>query len=326
MTHVSTASHFAATILLCGLPVWSASANETEPRQPGPLSTATYKLTFESTWSTTTHPTDFPPNPHFSGLIGGTHNEAVNFWEPGTLASDGIESMAETGSKTLLLGEVEAAIGAGNAEFVLSGGGIGISPGSVSLTFNVSESFPLVTVVSMVAPSPDWFVGVSGLNLMENSSWRQEVVVSLVVHDAGTDSGTTYRSANQDTDPPAGVREFSDSPFDGNNVVGSFTFTLQSVVVTEPIPDLPVTAVSSVYPNPADGRFSVDVRSDRRQFLRASLYDAAGRLVSRWDVGWIDDAGVRTVLWDGGDLAGQLYFLRITGRSIDEVRAVTIRR
>ncbi|MBT8400108.1 MAG: spondin domain-containing protein [Rhodothermia bacterium] len=289
-------------------------------------STATYELTFESSWSAATHPTDFPPNPHFSGLIGGTHNESARFWDAGTVASDGIESMAETGAKTLLQGEVQAAISAGNAEFILSGGGISISPGSVSLTFDVSGSFPLVTVVSMLAPSPDWFVGTSGLNLMEGGDWRQQVVVPLIVHDAGTDSGTTYRSPNQDTDPAAVVSELTNSPFDGDNVVGTFTFTLQSVVARDPTPDLPTEAVSSVYPNPTTGLFSVDVWSDRRQFVRASLYDATGRLVRKKDIGWIDDAGIREVRVDGSDLAGQLYFVRITGRTIDEVRAVTIRR
>ncbi|MGA7304440.1 MAG: hypothetical protein WBW88_06180, partial [Rhodothermales bacterium] len=46
------------------------------------------------------------------------------FWMPGESASDGIESMAETGQKGALTAEVEAAIADGTAEFVLSGGGI----------------------------------------------------------------------------------------------------------------------------------------------------------------------------------------------------------
>ena len=56
----------------------------------------------------TTHPVDFPPGPHFSPLIGGTHSSGVAFWAPGALASDGIEAMAERGNPGPLAGEVEA--------------------------------------------------------------------------------------------------------------------------------------------------------------------------------------------------------------------------
>ena len=49
-------------------------------------STAEYVVQFDATWSAQTHPLNFPPNPHFSGLIGGTHNDQVAFWEVGELA------------------------------------------------------------------------------------------------------------------------------------------------------------------------------------------------------------------------------------------------
>ena len=41
----------------------------------------------------------------------------------------------------------------------------------------------------MLAPRPDWFVGVDGVSLRENGSWLDSKVVELVVFDAGTDSG-----------------------------------------------------------------------------------------------------------------------------------------
>ena len=51
-------------------------------------STADYTVSFEAIWSSGTHPTNFPPNPHFSPLIGATHNASVVFWTPaGTSAS-----------------------------------------------------------------------------------------------------------------------------------------------------------------------------------------------------------------------------------------------
>ncbi|MXW13642.1 MAG: T9SS type A sorting domain-containing protein [Rhodothermaceae bacterium] len=194
--------------------------------------TATYELTFTSTWSASTHPTDFPSNPHFSGLIGGTHNSSVTFWSTGSTASAGIESMAETGGTSTLRSEVNQAIRASNAGEVISGGGIGRSPGSVKTTFQVTSQWNLVTVTSMLAPSPDWFVGVSGLNLLDNdNNWRQNVEVELFVYDAGTDSGPNYNSPNQDTNPKENIGRIGTSPFlvDGSvKSVGSFVFELKS--------------------------------------------------------------------------------------------------
>ena len=77
--------------------------------------TAEYEIVFDATWSEETHPQDFPGNDHFSGLIGGTHNGSILFWNVGELASPGIEQMAETGAKTLLTAEVQAEITLGNA-------------------------------------------------------------------------------------------------------------------------------------------------------------------------------------------------------------------
>lgn len=50
-----------------------------------------------------------------------------------------------------------------------------------------------MSFVSMIDPSPDWFVGVSRLELcLENGSWVESKVLDLFPWDAGTDSGPTY--------------------------------------------------------------------------------------------------------------------------------------
>ena len=134
---------------------------------------------FESTWSAATHPTDFPDTAHYSGLIGGTHGSAVSFWAEGSAATEGIRQMSERGRKSPLDAEVQQAIAAGLAEHVLSGPDLDVTPGLASLDFDVSQGFPLVTLVTMIAPSPDWFVGVSGLPLFKNGQWRDEVRVEL---------------------------------------------------------------------------------------------------------------------------------------------------
>ena len=189
---------------------------------------AQYELVFEATWSAETHPNAFPPNPHFSGLIGATHNSEIAFWQPGELASPGIESMAETGSKSPLTTEIEREITFSRAEFELSGGGISPSPGSRSLSFEISEAFPLVSVVSMIAPSPDWFVGVHSLRLCDELGWAEEIIVDLLPWDSGTDSGIFYTSLNSNTNPPEPIALLTGVPVEVNDEVpplGTFTFT-----------------------------------------------------------------------------------------------------
>jgi hypothetical protein len=202
-----------------------------EPTPPPPLEPATYELVFDATWSAATHPTDFPGNPHFSGLIGATHGDSASVWQDGELASPGIKNMAETGGKSPLDAEIQALIDAGGACELISGGGVGTSPGSVSVTFGVNEECPLVSVVSMIAPSPDWFVGVDSLDLRdEEGGWSREVIVELYPWDAGTDSGASYASANAATNPPEPIFLMPAAPpieVDGEvPAFGTFTFTL----------------------------------------------------------------------------------------------------
>ncbi len=199
--------------------------NGTEPAVAGD---AEYEVTFESTWSAATHPYNFPSNPHFSGLIGATHDSTVSFWAEGELAPVGIKNVAEKGSKNPFNNEIDAALAAQTAFNKLSGGGIGTSPGSVSLTFQVSNEYPLVTLVSMIAPSPDWFVGVSGLSLYENGEWVSEKVVELYLYDAGTDSGVNFTSRDVVTTPPVVIARIDESVLPGSSVpYGTFTSTRQ---------------------------------------------------------------------------------------------------
>jgi hypothetical protein len=54
----------------------------------------------------------------------------------------------------------------------------------------------------MINPSPDWFSGVSGFKPMTNGgNWYKTFSIDMAPWDAGTDSGTTYKSDNMVTDP-----------------------------------------------------------------------------------------------------------------------------
>ena len=75
------------------------------------------------------------------------------------------------------------------------------SPGTATLTFEVEERFPFLTLVSMIAPSPDWFVGVDGIGLQQGGCWVPRVEMDLTGYDAGTDSGATFTAMDADVTP-----------------------------------------------------------------------------------------------------------------------------
>lgn len=218
-----------ATLLAaaCSTPTSPDETATSTPATTAPA-TAMYRVIFQATWSATIHPVDIPSTPHFSRLVGGTHNGSTRFWAAGALASAGIKNMSEEGNVSPLDEEVSAAVTAGSAALVLLGDPIPNSPGSASLEFQIPQTHPLVTLVSMVAPSPGWFVGVSALALFENGQWVAERRIDLVPWDAGTDSGSTFMSPNQVTAPPQPISRIVTSPLSpsGNvSALGTFTFT-----------------------------------------------------------------------------------------------------
>ncbi|MEM7800628.1 MAG: spondin domain-containing protein, partial [Chloroflexota bacterium] len=191
-------------------------------------STATYEIVFESTWSPQTHPfVGFPSNEHYSPLIGATHNDAMVFWEVGGFATDGIELMAETGGTSDLRDEVDDAINNGMADQIVSGTGMSSSPSSISIdSITVSSDFPNLTLVSMIAPSPDWFIGVGSLSLQDDDDqWINTLEVPLFPYDAGTEEGDTYSLNNDPTNPQEAISRIAgQSPF-SEEPLGMFIIT-----------------------------------------------------------------------------------------------------
>lgn len=226
----SLAARFFPSTCLAGLLLASLSATGAAFAGAPPASDtrAECRLTFDATWSSDTHPTDFPPNPHFSPLVGGTHGPGVVFWDGGSLASDGIVAVAETGATGLFRGEIEDAIGTGAAAAVIAGSGVGLSPGTTGVDFVVDLDHPLVTVVTMIAPSPDWFVGVHGLPLLVDGRWVESRTVDLPPYDAGSDSGTTFLSSDVATIPADPIALLSGFPFSSGRSLGTFRFDCTS--------------------------------------------------------------------------------------------------
>ena len=226
---------------------------------------AVYRVVFEGQWTVRATPGGVPASAHFSPLIGAVHNAGVTFWASGTVASAGIESMAEVGGTRALEGEIDAA-GSSVASVLKHGGNVGPTGTAMLNTVTLTDAHPLVTLVTMVAPSPDWFVGVSGLPLQEaHGKWLPSRVVELFPYDAGTEDGTEFSLDNNATSPQGTITSIKGTGKFSNEPIARLTF----VLAVEPgieaqtlrAGDTLVLDVSDSFDDPARGRLRYLVES-----------------------------------------------------------------
>lgn len=190
--------------------------------------TARYEVRIDSTWTAQSHPLDYPSNAHHSGLVGATHNGDYRIFEDGATATPGLEALSERGAHSPLTEEVQAAIAKGAAGELFESQALFKLPGTLSATFMADEAHPFVSVAAMIAPSPDWFMGVSNVALRQNGKWVEKVTMTLFAWDAGTDGGDTYGADDADTQPRQSVRLNAYPHFKndaGLKPVGTITFT-----------------------------------------------------------------------------------------------------
>ena len=193
-------------------------------------SSATYRVTFQGNWTTASTPGGVVAGAHFTTLIGAIHNDMVTFWESGGTATPGVENVAELGSTGTFKSEINANSNAISViEKSVSGGG------TSSATFEITPTseHPLVTLLSMIGPSPDWFVGVSGLSLLDTQGeWESLLEVDLFPYDAGTEEGTEFSLNNQATSPQGVIASIKGMGKFSNVRMARLTFTRQSFNTT----------------------------------------------------------------------------------------------
>lgn len=184
--------------------------------------TATYTMTFEGLWTVDDiADAAMPGTAHFTQVIGATHNSGTAIWVSGGMASAGVEDVAELGAVAALIGEIDRN---DNADVTVRAGTSFNAPTqTVSTTFTVKASHPLVSVLSMIAPSPDWFVGVSSLGLYDNG-WRNRVV-DLHPYDAGTEDGSGWSLFNAATVPQGVIASIRNTGRFRGNPIARLSFT-----------------------------------------------------------------------------------------------------
>ncbi len=156
------------------------------------------------------------------------HKPGTTLLEKSEVATAGIAAMAETGVNTALKVEVDALVASGSTLGYLEGPGLISGFSEVTFEISVTNQFPLVTLVSMIAPSPDWFVAVENVELFINGTFTDNLTVDAIAYDAGSDNGATYDSADEYTDPAAAISRITAAPLGNGTTVdppaATFTF------------------------------------------------------------------------------------------------------
>ena len=118
---------------------------------------------------------------------------------------------------------------------------------STITNIEVNSEFPLVSFITMIAPSPDWFVGVHDFNLCNTTTgkWLDSRKRDLPPYDAGTDSAIIFVHSNTPTMPRETIQLIT------NNTEGSLksdkplrgfgTFTFQKTYESRPTTTLTPT-------------------------------------------------------------------------------------
>jgi hypothetical protein len=176
---------------------------ETAMAQAGP---ARYRVEFMPLWTKENFPFEYPDTslihkPHFSGLIGTAHNAGYHLFTEGQMPSPGLERLSEEGKHAPLDSEINAAIAAGNALALSESDPLKDFSQTATTEVAVDDAHPVASLAAMIAPSPDWFAGVSGVNLKENGSWVASKTVDVMAWDSGGDDGTTYLADDKDNNP-----------------------------------------------------------------------------------------------------------------------------
>ncbi|MYA44248.1 MAG: hypothetical protein F4Z31_21170, partial [Gemmatimonadetes bacterium] len=230
---------------------------------PAAPQTATYQVTFEGNWTLASTPGGVVGGAHFTTLIGGVHGSGVTFWQPGAQASAGVENVAELGATGTFRSEVQ---GSSHTRSVIEQSVSGGGTGTATFTIEVTTEHPQVTLLSMIGPSPDWFVGVSGESLLDGSGqWVRSLEVDLFPYDAGTEDGTEFSLSNPATSPQGVITRIAGTGKFSNVRMARLTFTN----LDPPPPNTPSgPEVSlSASPNPVDEGQAVTVTARLSQAL-----------------------------------------------------------
>ncbi|KAH8375223.1 hypothetical protein KR200_000584 [Drosophila serrata] len=201
---------------------------------------AVYKVVLHTYWTRELFPKHYPdwrPTAQWTKTLGRTHNANYALYHIGQPATAAVKQFAETGRSDLLdsnAGEQQqqqmqtgksptvsssatSSTSTSTSQSTSTSGGAPVQERSVFDEFSmpaiplgagrseakvfVDSNHSLVSLMTRIVPSPDWYIGVDSFELCVGGSWIDTVTVELDPLDAGTDNGFTFTAPNWPTAP-----------------------------------------------------------------------------------------------------------------------------
>lgn len=108
--------------------------------------------------------------------------------------------------------------------------------GTKEMEIMVKGMYSMVSVISMLAPSPDWFVGVDSYDLCGSSGWKDSGMMELHAWDAGTKDDKNFTAGTMDTMPRDVIKlitKDSDTVLKGADIPPFAKITFTRVTTTD---------------------------------------------------------------------------------------------
>jgi len=216
-----------------------------------------YECEFINRWTSFRHPNRFPEPPAFwSRPLMVSHNNEYTMWSVDQVTSTGVQGVAETGSLRVLEQEIFAA-GSSIKNYVLSDAFRPIGDrhsASMRGVLEMDSEHRLISTITKISPSPDWFSGLNSYSPVMNGMWLESFTVDSYPWDAGSEDGTDYIMRNDPTDPKVSPSRFTAYTVpksgvflntDGDNVLPVGQWSCGTVVSGGPTPTPTPTPVKT---------------------------------------------------------------------------------
>ena len=154
--------------------------------------------------------TPFPEGVDTSAsLLMVEHPRDIPIWEEGGMASAGLKVLAETGDAEMAIAEAEEM---GTVRWKNFQDVFNLITVTKEITLNYEN--PCITYAQAIVPSPDWFVGFRVCAVDEETgAWLEEVSLTAIAWDAGTDDGDEYMAEDMPSDPQMPISPLDIAPF-----------------------------------------------------------------------------------------------------------------
>ncbi len=182
-----------------------------------------------------------PSDAGFGDTIIVAHKCDVPLLSVGSMASTGVQALAETGSTAAFEAELDTAVAAGDAqEFWTINPPNGPAKGKGGPDLAIEEEFSCVTILVKINPSSDWFAGISAYDLHQGGTWPtldadNKIFIELFPFDAGTLDGTEFESSTTATSPQGTIASLRNTGKFSDNKIAELVLTMKDPAITRDV-------------------------------------------------------------------------------------------